>query len=793
MNENDNLPENSSPSANLPLTTQPVANEGAAAAGLALTGAHAGSACPRCGTTMVPSVTNATTKCSCGFAVPTEQIKEMDYLRYGLPLWAARLNELDAQLREAGSTAPIEVLEEAVRLRQGLPAWQARLDLLTDAVARAAESGAVGAAAAQASSEVNSGQARSGISAFRLVLTLGALLFISGAAALSFFVGSNYGAYAQLATLLALCAVFGWASLATRERTRATATALSAITVGGWFLTMLWFGYEIEGGQFWRNSSPLATTLAAITAVVFFFSGKKTRTDLWLFASYISGTLTLALACLYGATAVQHLGTVSPTVGNAVLALPLSLMATLALQDRLPIFEGRVAARLTSAYIALGVSVLVAITSLLWLVNVDGEFDSRGWLAAGLFAWSGHVLLVSVVLYRSKQRANAITGITAIAAGVLFTGGFRALDQSQGMFAGVLTAVAALAITAGIVFAIRSQEEVGREARLLMGIFGTIAFIAFMLSSVGGRMTSVTAYAWSAHAVAAAWILTRRGKQQAATAAATIALGVLGGTAVGDSLLPESIRRNLVAVIPLLLFAVGTWLIVRRAQRPLSSWPVPAVASVLFVNFLSNSPTFSMAVIPVPLIPSEFVGVANSAAIALLLASTAVAILSYRDRQAAGSIAGAALGGFGLHLLLRTSSLEPLEKWTIPLGASALVFGFLARRANPTLNSTAWLAPAAFTLTLPSAVISIAQPAGMRLYIVVAAVVACLAMGLITNYAGLLLPGAIGTVLVTLQPIIHKSNAAAPFISLLLGGGTLIALGWKFERLRSRDGFRSLR
>ena len=365
--------------------------------------------CPRCGSALLPSQTSATTYCSCGLQVATAQIKEMNYLRVGLPQWANRLNVLDGQIREHGIEVQPAVMQEAMQLQQGLPAWQARLDLLTDALAR------IGAGArpiVPTSAGVDDlGDRAPKISAYRLVLTLGALLFISGAAALAFFVGSNYGQYAQLAVLLILCGLFGWGSVASRERTQSTSTALSAITVGGWFFTMIWFGYKLVGSEFWRMSSPVAMGLAAMTAVVLYYAGKRTRTDLWVFSGYISGTLTVALTCLYAATTVQRLGATSPTVGNAVLTLPLSLMAVLALQDRLRVFTGRTAARLTSAYIALAVALAVAVPSLTVFLNSpdDETFSSRTWQSAGLLTWSGHVAAIAFVLFRSKQRTSPIT------------------------------------------------------------------------------------------------------------------------------------------------------------------------------------------------------------------------------------------------------------------------------------------------------------------------------------------------------------------------------------------------
>ncbi|MEY5145394.1 MAG: hypothetical protein RL745_763, partial [Actinomycetota bacterium] len=422
----------------------------------------------------------------------------------------------------------------------------------------------------------------------------------------------------------------------------------------------------------------------------------------------------------------------------------------------------------------------------------DAVFDTRGWQSAGLLTWSAHLAAVCALLYRSKQRTSPITTATALGAGLLFTGGIRALDFDLGFWSGVPTAIGALAITVGILYAIRSQADNQPEIRTLLAIFGAIGWLAFLVSTNTPAQVNLGAWVWSAHAGVLAWLLQRRQKIMASSIAAIIALSWLAASRIGDSWVMD-LPRSIAFGFCLLPFAAGLVLIVRKGTWVAGGWPVPAIAALLFANISSNSERYFVGILPIPLIPEEADVASNTAAPAMLVASVAIAIFVNRSKHLAGAIAGGLLSGSGLHLLVRSADLDPLEKWTIPFGASALLFGFLAKRINPELNSAAWLSPAAFTLTLPSALISLNQPAGLRLYVVVAAVVACLALGLVTNYAGLLLPGSIGTVLVTLQPVVHQSGAAAPFISLLLGGGTLIALGWKFERLRNRDGFKSLR
>jgi len=760
--------------------------------GHAVTTVGSPTSCPQCGASMTPTLAFATTTCQCGLALSTEALKQADYLRYGLPLWADRLSALNRVLDERGSQVNEDDLQEVMTLRRGLPVWREQLATLEQSFIVAAGNapgiaGGAGVPAAndeagvgsQAKSPVASANPR-GFSPFRLVLALGALMLIAGTTAYSFQLGRAYGPYAQLAALLAVCALTGAGTIYARDRVQATAVAFSAITAGAWFFTMIWFGYKIDGSGFWRFSSPLPVGLAAATAVTFYFAGRLARIGFWTFINRLSSTLTFVLLCFYAAAQWQHLHNVSPAVINSIISLPLSILGVMMLQARLKVYLDQPSARLTSGWVSTGLAAATASVSLIYFLQSanDSQFTTSNWHASALIAWGTHALIVTAVL-RTGQVKNLIAeGFTSLAGATLLTSGVAVIDgRTNAPTAGVLVAAAAVTISAAASLLLGRQGSDQGPARAVFGAVAIIIQLSFISSTIDLFNSSYSSAAWCLHMLAIGTLLIKRGRLWPAVITYGVGLGLVGGI----TCVPVTVAVS--------VFALGVIAVTFAYPRILSHWALPAVAGLIYSGIYNSQ--FNGFVDSRVMLATTTTRVLIASA--LLISAGSVGVLMLRQRKLVAALAGGFLGAQGIHYAVTATGLNGFETWTIPLGMAALIFGYLAWRIQPTLNSLAWLAPAAFICTIPSAIKALTEPPGVRLYFVVAAAITCLVIGLFTDLAGLLLPGAITTVMVSLQPLVQGGSGGSPFISLLIGGSALISVGWKFEKLRTGDGLRSLK
>ncbi|NBU31417.1 MAG: hypothetical protein EBS41_07980, partial [Actinobacteria bacterium] len=313
--------------------------------------------------------------------------------------------------------------------------------------------------------------------------------------------------------------------------------------------------------------------------------------------------------------------------------------------------------------------------------------------------------------------------------------------------------------------------------RTVFGVIAVVVQLSFISSTIDLFNVSYSGAAWCLHMFAIGGLLLKRGRTWPAVVTLGVGLGLVGGI----TCIP--------AVVAASVFALGIIAVTVAYPRILSTWALPAVAGFIFSGVYNNQFTGFDA-------DQVLVATTTSRAIvasALLISAGSVGVLMMRQHKLLAALAGGFLGAQGLHFAVAAAGLRGFETWTLPLGMAVLAFGYLAWRIQPTLNSLAWLSPAAFISTIPSAIKALTEPSGARLYFVVAAAIACLVIGLFTDLAGLLLPGAITTVMVSLQPLVQGGSGGSPFISLLIGGAALISVGWKFEKLRTGDGLRSLK
>jgi len=300
--------------------------------------------CPSCQQELKVAVNQADVVCACGFTAFGPYVSEVNYLRAGLPVWQARLAELEDAvsrgLRPDGSN---------ITLTQTAP--------------------------------------NAPLGAYQYLVGGGAILLFAGLMAFVGIMWRYLGTVGQGAVLVAVTVILGVLSNQLATRIQSTATALSVLTVGSWLIDAGWIINHVLTR--WDPASRVVTTmimpavLSALTAVVFIYVGKKLTNTIWENVGHLFLPVSVGLIL----TSVELNIAESTEVTSfywAALALPLSVSILLLLDNSTSaqrVFAG------TSRTVAL--LVLALFTS--GFVAASLQADKRAALA-----WALHLVLLAV-------------------------------------------------------------------------------------------------------------------------------------------------------------------------------------------------------------------------------------------------------------------------------------------------------------------------------------------------------------------------------------------------------------
>lgn len=213
-----------------------------------------GVSCPSCGQWLFAREGVEQVRCRCGLLASGDLIREMSYLRDGIPKWTRRL----------------AALEEAIAGRSATPAAPA-----------------VGTAPAA--------RTASPVGAHTVLVGLGALLLVAGVVALTVVLWQFVGALGQVALLAGLVVAAGGSAVYASRRIPATGMALSLVAAGCWFTFALLMAHTIDDA-FASLAEPEFTVLFAATAALGILAGRYWRMPAWSVIGALAVPVTLASA-----------------------------------------------------------------------------------------------------------------------------------------------------------------------------------------------------------------------------------------------------------------------------------------------------------------------------------------------------------------------------------------------------------------------------------------------------------------------------------------------------------------
>ncbi len=307
-------------------------------------------ACPQCSNPLVIAVGMADTSCACGFSGSTAYLQEADYLRRGIPAWNQRLAELDrmiaaGQRPPAGEYAPVH----------------------------------------------------HGPAAYQIILAVGGFLIVAGIAAFSVIIESAWAIPIQLALVVAT----GYATVKLRTRMSATASALALAAAGAWWFFLFWLSMAFSDGDWWRPDGWFPTTALAATAVVLLSAARTSKVAVWTYLGLVSAAMTPVVGSIWLVTTLNDATSINHGLSNALVSAPLTVIGILAFQRRIRIYERAHVGQIIVAAIAVGTSIVYALSSI--------QF-APAWSAC--LAWSVH-LAVAAGLLASSSRTRVIAGFVA--------------------------------------------------------------------------------------------------------------------------------------------------------------------------------------------------------------------------------------------------------------------------------------------------------------------------------------------------------------------------------------------
>ena len=311
--------------------------------------------CPRCGTALAVPPTGDDLSCGCGF------------------------------------TAYAPYVREAAHLRDAIPAWQARLDQLEAAIASSVRPDITAAAPL----------ASRGVGAQQVLLAVGAVLLIAGAAAFTAVTWQLLGRGGQTAVLAALVVLTGVITLLLRRRIPATATTLAIVTLGILLFADGWAIQTFSDGAWWRLDTLALTAFTGGTAAVTLAAGRLAGIAVWRVSGVVLIPITAGLALAWVTTSLG--ATLPASIPTLIGALPLLAAGLLILQGRI-----RISPEWQRLLIAI---LLLAISGGFVLASPWAEQST--WLT-----WSLAFLMIAALSWSSPATRSAACVIVGVALGV---------------------------------------------------------------------------------------------------------------------------------------------------------------------------------------------------------------------------------------------------------------------------------------------------------------------------------------------------------------------------------------
>jgi len=290
-----------------------------------------------------------------------------------------------------------------------LPAWQSRLAELEDAIAKGQRPDGAALSSSQFAPKPQAG-------AYQYLVGSGSVLLFAGLAAFVGIMWRYLGTWGQGALLAAVTVALVVLVNRLSARIQSTANALSALTVGSWFIDAGWMLHHVYTN--WNRTDRIIATwmiptlLSILTAVLFLALGKRFANAIW----GVVGQVFIPVSAGMILTTVElNISQSTPltSVYLAALALPLTVLI-------LMLVENNVAMR--RAFTDFSRTIALVITSLFTagFVGHSIQLDYQAPLA-----WSLHLVLLAAFAF-TQPRIRALS-VPLLAGAVALSAGFADL------------------------------------------------------------------------------------------------------------------------------------------------------------------------------------------------------------------------------------------------------------------------------------------------------------------------------------------------------------------------------
>jgi hypothetical protein len=585
---------------------------------------------------------------------------------------------------------------------------------------------------------------RQRLSPQQVLLGLGALLVVAAAITFVAVAWTRFGIVFQAGAMLtATTAAAGVSAWSARRALRATEEALAA-----------------------AGAALLAVDLGAARALGLFELENVGLRPWWALSCAVVVTASLALSRLTPSTATWPLAALLAAQPLPFLLLPAELLtgpAGVAVALGLAAGDVVAARRLRRQLRPVG-AVLAGIFATVGTLGGLGAAwsadDAESWTTTGLLALAGAGALV---LHRwsrdtrtSRIPAYVLPGsVGAVVALALAGSLLRIGDDGSWVAAGLGLS----GLTAAVLLAGRTAPTAG-----LVGSGTTLTLVHAAVFADQLRFGELAVVALAATVPALLTALRLPGLRPAATVAALLAPALAVLLARADDVLPPAVAGLLLALLGATAFTVATL----RAGRP-EEWTAAACGPVLALTAAATSS--AAGAWGQTAIQLSIVGVA-AGAYAVVVSRRWVGVVAVGDLVVASWIA---VGGAGI---------ETPEAYTVPAAVGLLVIAVPALRAG----AASWAAEAAAAgvALVPSALVVVATPTALRLFLVVTAAVLLTVAGTALHRqapfvigAGVLLVVAVGR-LGPYAPLLPR------WITLGTAGLLLLVVGATYERRRQQ-------
>ncbi len=396
-----------------------------------------------------------------------------------------------------------------------------------------------------------------------MLLAVGAVLLIAGAAAFTAVTWQYLGRGGQTAVLATLVVLTGAFAVLLHRRIPATATTLSIVALGILLFSDGWAIQTYGEGEWWRLDTLALTAFAAGTTVVLIAAGRLASQPVWRVAGVVLIPVTAGLALAWVTTSLG--ATLPASIPTLIGGLPLLAAGLLILQARIPVTPVWQRLLLGSLLLTLGIVFVLAsewteqVTWLTWAIAIA---------VVAALAWSSSI---------TRGAAPAILGVAfGVAAGIAWPSVW------------VSTALVGAVIAVGVlVRADGTRDTVTIMTALIAGVLWLPVTIGWHVEEdlrwpiavvLAASSLSLLISAWRAHVL---WRLLT----SAVLAIPTLVIVI---SIITDDWL-ENYRLE-VYTLPIALVLLGFGLIVHRWYPPLTSaaWLLPAIAVALLPSSVAS-------------------------------------------------------------------------------------------------------------------------------------------------------------------------------------------------------------